>query len=111
MPTPETNDPLDTLLRENDGYIEDAGFTARVVESLPRRRRLSLRMIILLSAIVIGFVLAGFCLLPLRDVISVDREGAVMLLFTGQSLALLAVAMLTGISLLWSLYTALKWED
>ena len=39
MNPPETNDPLDALLREQDKYIEDNGFTARVVAALPRRRR------------------------------------------------------------------------
>ncbi|HEX3800163.1 MAG TPA: hypothetical protein VH413_15825 [Verrucomicrobiae bacterium] len=111
MPTPETNDPLDAFLREHEGYIEDAGFTARVVESLPRKRRLSPRTIILLSAIATGFILAGLWMLPLREIITVDRQGALLLLFTTQSLMLLAVALLIGASLLWSLYATLKWED
>ena len=37
--TPQPNDPLDALLREADEYIADDGFTARVIASLPRRRR------------------------------------------------------------------------
>lgn len=36
---PEMHDPLDALLREADPYIPDDGFTARVLTSLPRRRR------------------------------------------------------------------------
>ncbi len=58
MNPPETNDPLDALLREQDKYIEDNGFTARVVAALPRRRRAWLRPVILMGAVAIGSVLA-----------------------------------------------------
>jgi hypothetical protein len=46
------------LLREQDKYIEDNGFTARVVAALPRRRRAWLRPVLLLGAVAIGSVLA-----------------------------------------------------
>src|SRR5208283_278691 len=58
MNPPESNDPLDALLREQDSYIEDNGFTARVVAALPRRRRAWLRPGFLLGAVTIGSVLA-----------------------------------------------------
>jgi hypothetical protein len=58
---PETNDPLDALLREADIYIPDDGFTARVVATLPRRRRHSwLRLAVLSSATLIGASLAAW---------------------------------------------------
>ena len=38
MNLPETNDPLDALLREQNLYVEDNGFTMRVISALPRRR-------------------------------------------------------------------------
>ncbi|MEY4918699.1 MAG: hypothetical protein RL616_2612, partial [Verrucomicrobiota bacterium] len=58
MNPPEENDPLDALLREQNSYVEDGGFTARVVKSLPRRRRAWLRPAILLGTTAIGLVLA-----------------------------------------------------
>jgi uncharacterized membrane protein YcjF (UPF0283 family) len=55
---PETNDPLDALLREADGYVPDNGFTARVLTSLPARRSHSWRRFVVLSAaLLIGAVL------------------------------------------------------
>jgi len=59
---PEGQDPLDVLLREQVGYIEDRGFTDRVLQSLPRRRRRLLRPIVLLSTSAIGMVLACYWL-------------------------------------------------
>jgi hypothetical protein len=58
---PETNDPLDALLREADGYIPDNGFTARVITALPARRKHSWRRFAVLStAMLIGAVLAAW---------------------------------------------------
>jgi len=55
---PEQNDPLDALLREADGYIPDNGFTARVLTSLPARRKHSWwRFAVLSTAMLIGAVL------------------------------------------------------
>ena len=55
---PEANDPLDALLREADGYLPDNGFTARVLTSLPARRKHSWRRLVVLStAMLIGAVL------------------------------------------------------
>jgi hypothetical protein len=57
-------DPFDRQLREAMPYIDDDGFTARVVRRLPppRRPRQSLRAVILLGttllASVLGFVLS-----------------------------------------------------
>ena len=111
MPTPETNDPLDAFLRENEGYIEDAGFTARVITALPRRRQSWLRPAILLSTIVVGFILATLWMPPLSDLVKVEPQGGLFLPFTSQALAVAAVFVLIGASLLWGLYAALKWED
>jgi hypothetical protein len=111
MPTPETNDPLDAFLRENEGYVEDAGFTARVITALPRRRRSSLRPVILFSAIVIGSILAALWMPPLGNFITVEPQGGLFLVLSNQSVAIAIVIALTAASLLWSLYAALKWED
>jgi hypothetical protein len=37
--SPEASDPLDALLRESAVHLPDDGFTARVLTSLPPRRR------------------------------------------------------------------------
>ena len=58
---PETNDPLDALLREADVYIPDNGFTALVVAALPRRRRHAwLRLAVLSGAMLVGAGLAAW---------------------------------------------------
>ena len=53
-------DWLDAKLRDELPYIDDAGFTARVVQQLPARRRSSrsLRAAILLGTTVLASVLA-----------------------------------------------------
>jgi hypothetical protein len=58
MNTPEENDPIDALLREQNFHVEDGGFTARVIKILPRRRRMWLRPALLLGATAVGSVLA-----------------------------------------------------
>ncbi|MBI3880568.1 MAG: hypothetical protein HY301_10970 [Verrucomicrobia bacterium] len=61
--TPERNDPLDTLLREADGYIPDNGFTARVVAALPQRRRHSwIRLMVLSCGTLASAALAAWLL-------------------------------------------------
>jgi hypothetical protein len=61
------NDWLEDALKHNDRYINDAGFTARVVAALPaRKKRARLRTLILGSATVAGLALA-FTLMPAGD--------------------------------------------
>ena len=102
----DTNDPLDALLREQNHYIEDNGFTARVMAALPqRRRRLSLRRALLFSATAIGYILAIWWL-PWNLLAS-----SALLSFNAQ--ALLAYGLLLAIfgSLLWGVFAALGWEE
>ena len=60
------NDPLDDLLdarlRDETSYIDDAGFTARVMKQLPRRRVSwsSQRSFIILAATILSVVVAYF---------------------------------------------------
>jgi hypothetical protein len=60
------NDPLDDLLdarlREETPYIDDAGFTARVMKQLPCRRLSwsSQRSLIILAATILSVVVAYF---------------------------------------------------
>ena len=51
-------DPLDALLRDQDAYIEDHGFTARVIKALPIRRPNVLRRYFLPAVATAGCVLA-----------------------------------------------------
>jgi len=68
---PEESDELEALLRQPMEPVADDGFAARVVASLPARRRNLLRPAILLSASAVGFVLAGRWL-PLDSLPSLD---------------------------------------
>ena len=58
MNSPETHDAIDKLLREQDTYVSDDGFTKRVMTVLPRRRSV-LPRIILLAAVVAGIAMAA----------------------------------------------------
>lgn len=75
MNPPETNDPLDALLKENDPYIDDNGFTARVMATLPRRRGLSLRQWILLGAALAGCIVLVWFMPSLGDIVTVGPSG------------------------------------
>jgi|SRR6267142_5900032 len=91
-------DLLDVRLREEAAYIDDAGFTARVVQELPARRvRHSLRAVILLgvtlAASAIAYLLSGggwfiaeevtrFAMLPL-PLIWLCAAGATVLVMAG----------------------------
>jgi hypothetical protein len=60
------NDPLDNLLdarlRDETPYIDDAGFTARVMQQLPRRRWSwsTQRAFIIFTATIVSVVIAYF---------------------------------------------------
>ena len=101
-------DWIDTRLREDASYIDDGGFTARVVQKLPARHvRHSLRAVILLGvtlvASVIAYLLSGggwfiaegvtrFALLPLPEIL-LCAAGATALVMAG---GLAAVVSKTG---------------
>src|SRR5207237_1307366 len=58
---PQTEDWLNTRLREEAPYIDDAGFTRRVMKQLPRRHSLrTQRAIIILTATIVSVVIAYF---------------------------------------------------
>jgi hypothetical protein len=108
MNLPETNDSLDTWLREQNAYIEDNGFTARVIQALPRRRRAWLRPMLLLGATAIGFVLA-ILWLPWKNLPALDSR-ALLSLDSQVLLPWTLVFLILG-SLVWSATAALQWED
>jgi hypothetical protein len=96
------------LLREQDKYIEDNGFTARVVAALPRRRRAWLRPVLLLGAVAIGSVLAVLWLpwenLPVPD-------SSALLSLDSQVLMPWVLVLTVMASLVWGTISALEWED
>ena len=108
MNPPENNDPLDALLREQNKYIEDDGFTARVVAALPRRRRALLCPIFLLGATTIGSVLAVLWLpwgnLPVPDL-------SALLSLDSQVLMPWVLVLSVMASLVWGTISALEWDD
>ena len=108
MNPPETNDPLDALLREQDKYIADNGFTARVLTGLPRRRRAWLRPVLLLGAVAIGSVLAVLSL-PWRNLPVPDLSA--LLSLDSQVLMPWVVMVSVMASLVWGILSALEWED
>jgi hypothetical protein len=59
MNSPETHDPIDKLLREQEAHVSDHGFTQRVMSALPRQRPVLPRMIL------VGVVIAGIALAAL----------------------------------------------
>lgn len=108
MSAPEENDPLDALLREQNVYVDDAGFTARVVQALPSRRWTWVRPLILMTAIVISSVLAVLWLpwkhLPPLEVSDLTAPNPQMLL------PWILIISVVG-SLLWSLFALIPTED
>ncbi len=108
MKTPE--DPLDAQLQADANYIEDGGFTARVMTSLPRRRSW-LRPVILVSVALLGFVALLWRLPSWNEFFAPAANGGFIMEFSLESLMTLAALAIVGACLLWSLFAALKWED
>jgi len=108
MNSPEESDPLDALLREQNSYLDDGGFTARVIQSLPPRRRAWLRPALLLSATAIGAVLAVLWV-PWGSLATLDWSS--LLSPNSQVLMPWVLAATVIGSLLWSVVAALQWED
>jgi len=109
MNPPETNDPLDALLREQNPYVEDNGFTKRVILALPRRRPQSrLRPILLLGTAAIGSVLAALWL-PLGDLPALNWSALIAL----NSYVLLPWVLVLSViaSLVLATVAAVQWED
>ena len=106
MNTPE--DSIDALLREQNTYTDDEGFTARVVKGLPRRRRAWLRPTIMLGAVAVGAVLA-LRWLPLGKLPPLDFSK----LFSPDSNILLpwVTVLAVAASLVWGAWAAFQRED
>jgi hypothetical protein len=108
MNQPEDKDPLDVLLREQPTYIEDDGFTARVLAALPPRRRTWLRPILLLGATAIGSALAVQWL-PWENLSPLDVSA--LLSLNSQVLLPWLLVLSVAASLTWAVIAAVQWED
>ncbi|HTQ32089.1 MAG TPA: hypothetical protein VMI53_12835 [Opitutaceae bacterium] len=107
MNPPETNDPLDALLRAQDTHVEDGGFTTRVLAALPRRRPW-LRPTLLLGATVIVAMLAAWWL-PWENLFPLGSPA--LLLLSPKALLpwLLLIAAVS--SLVTGAMAVFRWED
>jgi len=102
----DPNDPLEVLLREQNTYLDDNGFTARVVAALPsRRRRGWLRPALMLGTTAMGYFLALWWL-P-RGLLN----PSVLLSFNTQTLLAYGLLFAIGGSLVWGVIAAFGWEE
>ncbi len=108
MNPPENNDPLDALLREQNQYVADDGFTKRVMMSLPRRRSWRSPRFFLLSAAIIGWIAAGLWLL--KDNLPPINADTLYSL-NSQVLWPWAIVLCVAASLTWAVVAAIQWED
>jgi len=109
MNAPEEKDPLDALLREQNTYVDDGGFTARVMAALPQRRRRSwLQPVLLLGAAAIGAALAVRWL-PWESLPALDPS-ALLSLDTKVTIPWLSV-LLVAASITWAVLAAVQWDD
>jgi hypothetical protein len=108
MNPPEEKDPIDTQLHEQDTYINDDGFTARVVAALPPRRRTWLRPVVLLGSATVGTVLA-IQWLPWANLPPLDISACLSL--NSQVLSPWFVVLSVTASLAWAVVAAVPWED
>jgi hypothetical protein len=110
MNRPERNDPLDALLREQNQYVEDNGFTQRVISALPRRHsQFPLSQIFLLVVTAIGSALA-ISQLPLESLPALNLSTLLSL----NSYVLLPWVLVFSVvtSLVWATVTvAVQWEE
>jgi hypothetical protein len=109
MNPPENNDPFESWLREQNPHIDDAGFTARVVSALPRRRvPFRLRRVLLLGAAAVGSALAALWL-PWASLPTLSVPALLSLNF--QILWPWTMVLLVVASLTWAVVAAIQFED
>jgi hypothetical protein len=100
----EPRDPLDALLLEEARHIDDAGFTARVIQALPSRPpRQSVRWLVLTAAF-LGCCLIGIWALPPIPVV-VELVKLTWRNPQVGSLSLLAPLVAAVLALGWTLYS------
>ena len=103
----ETNDPLDSLLRDANEHVPDAGFTARVIGLLPScRNQWSPRFVIISLAMLVCAGLALWQLPPLSFLLTAWES---WLSDLGTTTMLAAVALAVG-TLTWGAYALAREE-
>jgi len=119
MTQPEKVDPVEAMLREQNQYVNDDGFTARVMAALPRRRsRVWVRPAVLLGAAAIGSILAVRWL-PWENLPPLDWSSLVSLNSWALAQASdLMPALMPWITILavaasiaWAAMAAVQWDD
>ena len=108
MSQPDEKDPIDALLHEQNAYVNDDGFTARVIAALPRRRRAWLRPTFLLGAAIVGWVLA-ILWLPWENLPPLDLSA--LLSLNSQVLTPWVAVLSVAASLVWAVVAAVQWDD
>ena len=107
MNPPEKNDPLDSILKEQETYVEDGGFTAKVMTSLPKRKRgLALRVILLPGSVLLGLALAVWFLQGTEVPWFGQPESGIQLLPMLLGLIPLVVV---AVALTWGIVAAFQW--
>jgi|SRR5580700_6905965 hypothetical protein len=109
MNAPEDKDRMDVLLHEQNAYVDDGGFTSRVMATLPQRRRYSwLSPALLLGAAAVGMGSAVWWLpwaslppLNLSALLSLDSQ--VMAPWISVLLVVACIA--------WTVTAAVQWDD
>src|SRR5438477_8392794 len=102
------NDWLDDALQHEDRYLDDAGFTARVVAALPtRRKRAWLRPLIISATSAAGLALALW-LLPSENYLV---AGFVQLIRARTFSAIPLLPVVLTVLLLWSTIAAATSEN
>ncbi|EEF59844.1 hypothetical protein [Pedosphaera parvula] len=108
MNPPDTDDPLDLLLKEQETYVEDCGFTARVMMSLPKRKRvLTFRVILLSGSALLGLVLAAWFLRG-TEILTGDQSGPGFPLLT--TLLGLLPLVVVAIAIIWGVVSGFNEE-
>jgi hypothetical protein len=108
MNPPEDNDPIDMQLREQTPYIDDNGFTQRVIAALPPRRLTWLRPVLLLGSAAVGIVLA-IRWLPWSNLPPLDMSA--LLSLNPQVLSPWMVVLSVAASLIWAVVSVVQWDD
>jgi hypothetical protein len=119
MNQPEKADPVETMLREQNQYVNDEGFTARVMAGLPRRRsRAWVRPAVLLGAAAIGSVLAARWLawgnlppLDLSALVSLDFQALTPTPDLTSALMPWMTMLAVAASIVWAAVAAVQWDD
>jgi hypothetical protein len=102
------DDPLDLLLKNQETYVEDGGFTARVMSSLPKRKHgLTRRSILLAGSALAGFALAAWLLLG-TDFFATGQPGQGLQLWP--TLVTLVPVVVVVIAIIWGIVAGFNEE-